>query len=46
MKAHLKQVANEACNNARRCNMITMSSFKHAKFVNEEDQHKVTHFKS
>ncbi len=32
MRAHLKQVANEACN------MITMSSFKLAKFVNEENQ--------
>ncbi len=46
MRAHLKQVANAASNNARSCNMITTSSFKLAKFVNEENQHRVTHFKS
>jgi hypothetical protein len=38
MRAHLKQVVDESCNNARSCNMITMSSFKLAKFVNEENQ--------
>ncbi len=38
MRAHLKQVANEAYNNTRSCNTIKKSSFKLAKFVNEENQ--------
>ncbi len=36
---HLKQVDDEASNNARICKMTTMPPFKTTKTIHEEDQH-------
>jgi hypothetical protein len=43
---HLKQVDNEACNNAKSCKMITMLSFKISKFVGEKEEHWGTQIKT
>jgi hypothetical protein len=32
----MKQVIDEACNNARNCKITTMPSLKHVKFVSDE----------
>jgi hypothetical protein len=42
---HLKQVDNEACNNAKSCKMIKMLPFKSSKFVGEKEEHWGAHIK-
>jgi len=42
---HLKQVDNEACNNAKSYKMITMLPFKSSKFVGEVEEHWKAHIK-
>jgi hypothetical protein len=34
----MKQVIDEACNNARNCKITTMASLKHVKIVSEKGQ--------
>jgi hypothetical protein len=41
----LKQVLDEACKNAKSCNMTTTPPLKSAKNVHKEKQHGGTHFK-
>jgi hypothetical protein len=42
---HLKQVDNEAYNNAKSCKMVTILPLKSSKFVSEEEEHWKPHIK-